>query len=495
MYEYSCKSQRNGISIIFALHLLKMGRSKSKPVIEKLLIDNIAAEGKAIGHLEGIVVFVSNCVPGDIVDVQVVRKRKRFMEGYPVHFHQYSATRSEPFCAHFGLCGGCKWQHLPYAEQLKFKHQQVTDAFERIGKIVADEVLPILPCEKQRYYRNKLEFTFSSNRWLTNDEINSGDLGIERRGLGFHIPGKFDKVLDIAECYLQPEPSNHIRNYVREYAFEHNLKFFDLIHQEGLLRNLIVRNNLAGEWMAIFSFFRNDQDLIIPLLDAVASQFPQITSLMYVINSKANDTITDLPVKLFKGNDHLLEKMEDLIFSISPKAFFQTNTEQAHQLYCITRDFANLKGNEIVYDLYTGTGTIALFLANRCSKVVGLEYVPEAIEDAKKNAGLNHIENSVFYAGDIRELLNETFITENGHPDVIITDPPRTGMHADVVEAILAARPGRIVYVSCNPATQARDVSLLSGSYRLVKIQPVDMFPFTHHVENVALLELISSCS
>lgn len=495
MCEYSCKSQRNGISIIFALHLMNMGRSKSKPVIEKLLIDNIAAEGKAIGHVEGVVVFVSNCVPGDIVDVQVVRKRKRFMEGYPIHFHQYSATRSEPFCSHFGLCGGCKWQHLPYAEQLKFKHTQVTDAFERIGKVMADEVLPILPSEKQRYYRNKLEFTFSSNRWLTSDEINSGDLSIERRGLGFHIPGKFDKVLDIAECYLQPEPSNQIRNFVRDYAFEHNLKFFDLIRQEGLLRNLIVRNNLAGEWMAIFSFFRNDQDLIVPLLDAVASRFPQITSLMYVINSKANDTITDLPVNLFKGNDHLLEKMEDLVFSISPKAFFQTNTEQAHQLYSVARDFANLKGNEIVYDLYTGTGTIALFLANRCHKVVGLEYVPEAIEDAKKNAGLNRIENSFFYAGDIRVLLNESFTAENGKPDVIITDPPRTGMHADVVEAILAARPARIVYVSCNPATQARDISLLSGSYRLAKIQPVDMFPFTHHVENVALLELNESCS
>ncbi|MBN1145545.1 MAG: 23S rRNA (uracil(1939)-C(5))-methyltransferase RlmD [Bacteroidales bacterium] len=467
-----------------------MGRSKSKPVIEKLLIDNIAAEGKAIGHVEGVVVFVSNCVPGDIVDVQVVRKRKRFMEGYPVHFHQYSATRSEPFCRHFGLCGGCKWQHLPYAEQLKFKHRQVTDAFERIGKVQADEVLPILPSEKQHYYRNKLEFTFSSNRWLTSDEINSGDLNIERRGLGFHIPGRFDKVLDIAECYLQPEPSNHIRNFVRDYAFEHNLKFFDLIHQEGLLRNLILRNNLAGEWMAIFSFFRDDQDQIVALLDAVASQFPQITSLMYVINSKANDTITDLPVNLFKGNNQLLEKMEDLVFSISPKSFFQTNTEQAHQLYCVARDFANLKGSEIVYDLYTGTGTIALFLANRCRKVVGLEYVPEAIEDAKKNAGLNRIENSFFYAGDIRELLNESFTEENGRPDVIITDPPRTGMHTDVVEAILAARPGRIVYVSCNPATQARDVSLLSGSYRLVKIQPVDMFPFTHHVENVALLVL-----
>ncbi len=472
-----------------------MGRSKSKPVIEKLLIDNIAAEGKAIGHMEGVVVFVSNCVPGDVVDVQVVRKRKRFMEGYPVHFHQYSQNRSEPFCEHFGQCGGCKWQHLPYSEQLKFKHRQVTDAFERIGKVLADEVLPILPSDKQRYYRNKLEFTFSANRWLTPDEIKSDDQNLERRGLGFHVPGKFDKVLDIAACYLQPELSNHIRNYVRTYAFEHNLEFFDLIRQEGLLRNMIVRNNLAGEWMVIFSFFRNDQDLIVPLMDAVASQFPQITALLFVINSKANDTITDLPVHLFKGNDHLLEKMEDLVFSISPKSFFQTNTEQAHRLYSVTRDFAGLKGSETVYDLYTGTGTIALFLANRCSKVVGLEYVPEAIEDAKKNAGLNGIENASFYAGDIRELLNESFIEENGRPDVIITDPPRTGMHADVVEAILAARPVRIVYVSCNPATQARDVSLLAGSYRLLKIQPVDMFPFTHHVENVALLELVDCCS
>ena len=472
-----------------------MSRSKSKPVIEKLLIDNIAAEGKAIGHMEGVVVFVSNCVPGDVVDVQVVRKRKRFMEGYPVHFHQYSQNRSEPFCRHFGQCGGCKWQHLPYSEQLKFKHRQVTDAFERIGKVMADEVFPILPSEKQRFYRNKLEFTFSANRWLTPDEIKSDDQNLERRGLGFHVPGKFDKVLDISECYLQPELSNHIRNFVRSYAFEHNLEFFDLIRQEGMLRNMIVRNNLDGEWMVIFSFFRNDQEVIVPLLEAVASQYQQITALMYVINSKANDTITDLPVCLFKGNDHLLEKMEDLVFSISPKSFFQTNTGQAHRLYSVTRDFAGLKGNEIVYDLYTGTGTIALFLANRCRKVVGLEYVPEAIEDAKKNAGLNGIENASFYAGDIRELLNESFIEENGRPDVIITDPPRTGMHADVVEAILSVRPARIVYVSCNPATQARDVSMLAGSYRLLKIQPVDMFPFTHHVENVALLELHPSCS
>jgi 23S rRNA (uracil1939-C5)-methyltransferase len=471
-----------------------MGRTKKKPLIEKLLIDNIAAEGKSIGHFEGMVVFVPNCVPGDMVDVQIIRKRKRFMEGYPVHFHAYSANRSEPFCQHFGLCGGCKWQHLPYEEQLKFKHQQVADTLERIGKVSVDQVLPIKASEKQLYYRNKLEFTFSRNRWLTNDEIQSGDLSIERRGLGFHIPGKFDKVLDIQTCYLQPEPSNLIRTFVREYALNNDLAFFDIVHQEGLLRNLIIRNNLAGEVMVIFSFFRNEHEVIAKLLETMALKFPQITSLMYVINPKANDTINDLDIVLFKGNDHLIEKLEGLFFRISPKSFFQTNTEQAHKLYSVALDFAELSGQEIVYDLYTGTGTIALFMAQKCLKIIGLEFVPEAIADARINAELNNIGNASFFAGDIRELLSESFIASNGHPDVIITDPPRTGMHPDVIQAIIAARPDRIVYVSCNPATQARDIALLSSHYHVLKSQPVDMFPFTHHVENVALLKLTLPC-
>jgi len=469
-----------------------MGRSKLKPLLEKLLIVDIAAEGKAIARYEGMVVFVSLCVPGDIADVQIIRKRKRFMEGYPVKFHAYSANRSEPFCQHFGVCGGCKWQHLPYNEQLRFKQKQVTDMLERIGKVSVDLVLPIKASEKQVFYRNKLEFTFSHSRWLTSDEIHSEDKHFERRGLGFHIPGKFDKVLDIEKCYLQPEPSNLIRGFVKEYALKNNVAFFDLIQQEGLLRNLIIRNNLAGEVMVIFSFFRPDYEIIGKLLDAVALKFPQITSLMYVINPKANDTLNDLEIRLYKGSNHLIEKMEDLVFSISPKSFFQTNTEQAYQLYCLARDFAGLSGSETVYDLYTGTGTIALFLARSCQKVVGLENVPEAIDDAKKNAELNNILNASFFAGDIRELLNESFIKQNGQPDVVITDPPRTGMHADVIQAIIAARPKRIVYLSCNPATQARDISLLSAQYSVLKTQPVDMFPFTHHVENIALLEILT---
>jgi 23S rRNA (uracil1939-C5)-methyltransferase len=468
-----------------------MGRSKHKPLLEKLMISDIASEGKAIARYEGMVVFVSQCVPGDIVDVQIIRKRKRFMEGYPVKFHIYSNNRSEPFCNHFGICGGCKWQHLPYNEQLKFKQQQVTDMLERIGKVSAELILTIKASEKQVFYRNKLEFTFSHNRWLTSDEIQSEEKNYERRALGFHIPGKFDKVLDIVTCYLQPEPSNLIRNFVREYALTNDLVFFDLVRQEGLMRNLIIRNNLAGDVMVIFSFFRADYEVIEKLLQAVALKFPQITSLMYVINSKGNDTLNDLEIRLFKGSDHLIEKMEDLNFRISPKSFFQTNTEQAYKLYCITRDFAGLSGREIVYDLYTGTGTIALFLARNCQKVIGIEYVPDAIDDAKRNAELNSILNASFFTGDIRELLNESFIGQNGRPDVVITDPPRTGMHADVIKAVITARPQRIIYVSCNPATQARDISLLSATYKVLKIQPVDMFPFTQHIENVALLEVI----
>lgn len=466
-----------------------MGRSKQKPLLEKLLITDIAAEGKAIARYEGMVVFVSLCIPGDVVDVQIIRKRKKFMEGYPVKFHAYSPNRKEPFCSHFGICGGCKWQHLPYSDQLKFKQQQVADALTRIGKVEVDAILPILSSENQQYYRNKLEFTFSHSRWLTNVEIQSGEHQHERRALGFHIPGKFDKVLDIERCYLQPEPSNEIRNYVRQYALEHDLSFFDLVRQEGLLRNLIIRNNQAGDVMAVFSFFKDEAETIEKLLLEVSEHFPKITSLMYVINPKANDTLNDLTVKLYKGQDHLIEKMEDLEFRISPKSFFQTNTRQAGRLYSVARDFAQLTGKEIVYDLYTGTGTIALFLARGSRKVIGLEYVSEAVTDACKNAELNGIDNSLFLAGDIRETLDDTFTSLHGRPDVIITDPPRTGMHADVVQAIIAAAPRRIVYVSCNPATQARDIQMLSEHYRVLKAQPLDMFPFTHHVENVALLE------
>jgi 23S rRNA (uracil1939-C5)-methyltransferase len=466
-----------------------MGRSKLKPLLEKLLIVDVAAEGKAIAKYEGMVVFVSQCVPGDVVDVQVLRKRKRFMEGYPVKFHAYSENRSTPFCKHFGTCGGCKWQHLPYADQLKYKQRQVIDSLERIGKVSTANVAEIMGSQNQVAYRNKLEFTFTHNRWLTNEEIQSSPANIERRGLGFHIPGRFDKVLDIEECYLQPELSNQIRQFVRKYAMDNNLPFFDLINQEGLLRNLIVRNNNAGEFMVVFSFFRDDTEAIQQLMGATGKQFPQITALLYVINPKGNDTINDLEVKLFSGRDHLIEVMENLQFRISPKSFFQTNTNQAYQLYCIVRDFAALTGTETVYDLYTGTGTIALFLARNCSRVIGLEYVAEAIDDARINAGLNGIDNARFFTGDIKTLLNEEFISTSGKPDVIITDPPRNGMHPDVVESIIQASPEKIVYVSCNPATQARDIELLSSAYDILKSQPVDMFPFTHHVENVTLLQ------
>jgi 23S rRNA (uracil1939-C5)-methyltransferase len=467
-----------------------MSRSKTKPLLEAVLITDVAAEGKALGHLNGIVVFVTQCVPGDIVDVQVIRKRKRFMEGYPVKFHKYSGNRSIPFCIHFGVCGGCRWQHLPYTEQIAYKQRQVKDMLERIGRVNPGTVLQALGSEKQTGYRNKLEYTFTNNRWLTTEEIQSGDPGIERRGLGFHIPGKFDKVLDIKECYLQPEPSNRIREFVKQFALEHSFEFFDLINQQGLLRNLIIRNNLKGEVMVIVSFFKREMELINKLLNALSQSFPEIVSLMYVINGKANDTLNDLTVELFKGNDHLVEDMEGLKFRISPKSFFQTNTEQAHRLYSVVRDFASLNGSETVYDLYTGTGTIALFLSKYCRHITGIEYVDEAIADAKINADLNQIGNASFFAGDIRAILTPSFIITQGHPDVIITDPPRNGMHADVVKAISEASPSRIVYVSCNPATQARDIEMLSDRYTVLKSQPVDMFPFTHHVENVALLGL-----
>jgi 23S rRNA (uracil1939-C5)-methyltransferase len=468
-----------------------MGRSRNRPLLEKLQVTEIAAEGKAIARIEGMIVFISGCVPGDIVDVQVIRKRKRYMEGFPVKYHAYSPNRSEPFCDHFGLCGGCKWQHLPYADQLTSKQKWVSDSLERIGRVDGGLISPIMGAEKQTGYRNKLEYTFSNNRWLTEQEIETGGSLMERRALGFHISGRFDKVLDIGQCYLQPEPSNQIRNFVRQYALDHDLEFFDIVRKEGLLRNLIIRNTLSGECMVIISFFRDDHDDIEKLLKSLARQLPVISSLKYVINPKANDTLNGLEVVHFSGDDHLVEHMENLRFSISPKSFFQTNTTQAYRLYCVTREFAALTGKEIVYDLYTGTGTIALFLAAGCKRVVGIEYVDEAIQDAWRNARLNGITNASFFTGDIRDMLNESFFTQNGIPDVIITDPPRSGMHEDVVRAILSAKPGRIVYVSCNPATQARDIKLLSESYRVMQCQPIDMFPFTHHVENVALLQLM----
>jgi 23S rRNA (uracil1939-C5)-methyltransferase len=467
-----------------------MGRKNRKPLIEGLAITEVAAEGMSLGKQDGIVVFVTDCIPGDVVDVQVVRKRKRYMEGFPVKFRTRSPIRIEPFCSHFGVCGGCKWQHLPYDHQLAAKEKWVRDSLERIGKVDPGTIHPVLGSDKRTGYRNKLEFTFSNSRWLTRREIETGDTNLERRALGFHIPGKFDKVLDIDQCYLQPEPSNAVRNFVRQYAREKDLDFFDLVRQEGLLRNLIIRNNLAGEVMVIFSFFRNDGEAIRDLLNLTADNYPQITSLMYVINPKANDTLQELDLNLFRGKDHLIEQMDGLQFRISPKSFFQTNPTQALHLYRIVLDWAALTGRETVYDLYTGTGTIALFLARHCKKVIGIEYVEDAIDDAIQNAALNGIGNTAFFAGDIRRLLQESFFNEHGFPDVLVTDPPRTGMHEDVIRSILSTAPRRIVYVSCNPATQARDLKMLDERYRVTACQPVDMFPHTHHVENVALLVL-----
>jgi 23S rRNA (uracil1939-C5)-methyltransferase len=468
-----------------------LARRKKNILLEHVEITDVAAEGKSLARIDNMVLFVPHTIPGDIVDVQVIRKRKRYMEGFPLRFVTYSPMRVDPFCGHFGECGGCRWQHLPYREQLKFKQKQVADQFERIGKIQADAVLPIVASENQTHYRNKLEYTFSDNRWLTREEMQSEQEFEHRKALGFHIPGRFDKVLDIQTCHLQPEPSNAIRNFIRDYALRHDLDFFDLVKQKGFLRTLMIRNSCLGEFMVVLSFFTDDHTEIINLLEVLQKEFPQITSLFYVINPKANDTITDLDLVLFSGRDHLIEEMEGLKFRIGPKSFYQTNPVQAHNLYTIARDFAGLEGNETVYDIYTGTGTIALFIAKQCARVIGIEYVAEAIEDANQNAMINGIGNVEFIYGDCREVLTPDFIASKGKPDVIIVDPPRSGIHEDVIQTILNCYPRKIVYVSCNPATQARDIQLMSSLYSTTRMQPVDMFPHTYHVENVALLERI----
>ncbi|MDR0981843.1 MAG: 23S rRNA (uracil(1939)-C(5))-methyltransferase RlmD [Culturomica sp.] len=465
-------------------------RNRKKPLIENVEIKKIAAEGKSIAYVDEKVLFVPNTVPGDIVDVQITNKRKSFMEGYVVNFHKYSDLRVEPFCKHFGVCGGCKWQHLPYSRQLEFKQQEVKDNLERIGKVLLPDIQPIIASEETEYYRNKLEFTFSNKRFLTFEEIRENK-DIERTpAIGFHVPGLFDKVVDIEHCYLQRSPSNEIRNFIREYALNHSLDFFDLRNQSGFLRTLIVRTSSIGEVMVIVSFFQENESERVKLLHDLVAKFPEITSLMYVINGKANDTITDQEIVLYHGRDHIFEEMEGLKFKIGAKSFYQTNSKQAYNLYKKVREFAGLTGRETVYDLYTGTGTIANFLASQSAKVVGIEYVPEAIDDAKVNSEINGIRNTSFYAGDMKDVLNEEFINTHGKPDVIVTDPPRAGMHADVVATILRTAPKRIVYVSCNSATQARDLQLLDVLYKVVTVQPVDMFPHTHHVENIALLEL-----
>ena len=466
-----------------------MGRKKANhPLIESLEIVAVAAEGKALGRWNDIVVFVPMAVPGDVVDVQVCCKRRRYMEGRIVRFVRRSPLRVEPVCEHFGVCGGCKWQNMPYDEQLRFKQEQVAEQLRRIGGIELPEIGPIRGSRQTLFYRNKLEFTFSDRRWLTPEEIAAQDEPVREPALGFHSPGLFDKVLDIRKCWLQPDPSNAIRQEVRAFCIDRGYSFYDIREHRGLMRNLIVRTASTGEVMAIVVFGEDDRERIDALLSHTRERFPGLASLMWVVNTKLNDTIGDLEIRLHSGRDHIFEEMESLRFKVGPKSFYQTNSSQAYELYKIVREFAALTGQETVYDLYTGTGTIANFVAARASRVIGVEYVPEAIEDARTNSRLNGIDNTTFYAGDMKDVLDEAFVERNGRPDVVILDPPRAGIHEDVARTILGAAPGRIVYVSCNPATQARDLALLDADYRVLRIQPVDMFPHTHHVENVVLL-------
>ena len=470
-------------------------KKKALPILENITITDFAAEGKCVARVNDMVVFVPWSVPGDVVDLQVRRKKHSFMEAEIIRFHEESPLRTKPFCQHFGTCGGCKWQNLPYEEQLKAKQKQVHDQLTRIGKVQLPDFEPIMGSVKTFEYRNKLEFGCCNKRWLTREQVASGFKYDNMNGIGFHITGAFDKILPIEKCWLMDDLHNRIRNNIRDYAFEHGLKFFDLRAQTGLLRDIIIRNSNTGEWMVIIQFHYDesgDETRALELLQHVADSFPEITALMYVNNQKCNDTIGDQDVIVFKGNDHIYETMEDLKFKVGPKSFYQTNTDQAYHLYCVARNFAQLTGDETVYDLYTGTGTIANFVAHKAKKVVGIEYVPEAIEDAKVNSQVNGIDNTSFFAGDMKDILTDDFIAEHGQPDVIITDPPRAGMHPDVIKVIMNAAPKRIVYVSCNPATQARDLQLLDPLYKVAKVQPVDMFPHTPHVENVVLLEMKS---
>lgn len=468
-------------------------KKKPLPILENIQITDCAAEGKSLARVNDMVVFVPFCVPGDIVDLQVRKKRHSYMEAEVIRFVEKSAVREEPFCEHFGVCGGCKWQNLPYDKQLEMKQRQVYEQLTRIGKVELPEFMPILGSRKIREYRNKLEFGCSNKRWMTREEIASGEPAGEMRAIGFHITGAFDKILPIHNCHLMDGLQNEIRNFIYQYAIDNNLTFFDLRQQTGLLRDVMVRNSNTGEWMVLVQFHydeEGDRERSLQLMEALADRFPQITSLLYVDNQKCNDTFGDLELTLYKGNDHIFEIMEGLRFKVGPKSFYQTNTDQAYHLYSVARQFAGLTGEEVVYDLYTGTGTIANFVARSAKKVVGIEYVPEAIEDAKVNSDINGIGNTLFFAGDMKDILTDEFIAGHGRPDVIITDPPRAGMHPDVVETILRAKPRRIVYVSCNPATQARDLQLLDRLYKVVAVQPVDMFPHTPHVENVVALEL-----
>lgn len=465
-------------------------KRKALPLLEGVEITGVAAEGKSLARVDEMVVFIPYGAPGDIVDVKLDKKKKSYGEGHIERMVKPSELRQEPFCEHFGVCGGCKWQHLPYKYQLRCKQQQVTDALERIAKVELPEVSPILGSAHTQHYRNKLEFTFSNRLWLTFEQMNSGEEFPDRNALGFHIPGAFDKVLDIKRCWLQEDISNELRLFIRHYAIEKGYSFYDLKAQQGVMRTLMVRTTSTGELMLIVVFGEENRVAIEDVMGAIAERFTQITSLLYVVNLKVNDTIGDQEIHVYRGRDYIEEEMEGLRFRIGPKSFYQTNSLQAYELYKVARSFARLTGAECVYDLYTGTGTIANFVARQARKVIGIEYVPEAIEDAKLNSRVNGIDNTTFFAGDMKDVLTAEFISEHGKPDVMIVDPPRAGMHGDVVNVILEAEPKRIVYVSCNPATQARDLALLDAKYRVTAVQPVDMFPHTHHVENVVALEL-----
>ncbi len=451
-------------------------------------VSDMAAEGKSICRVDDQVVFITGAVPGDVVDIQITKKRSNYCEGFVTRFISYSPVRVEPFCKYFGKCGGCKWQFIPYEKQVEYKEREVLNNLRRLGHVELPESLPILPSEKNEYYRNKLEFTYSNKRWLTPEELADPEVA-KTPGVGFHIPGLFDKVVDITDCHLQAEPSNAIRNWTRDYAFANGLTFYDLRERTGLLRNLTIRTASTGDIMVIVAFGADEQDNIKAMLTALKEQFPEVTSLMYVVNTKANDTITDLDINCFAGEPYITEQMGDIKFRVGPKSFYQTNSEQAHRLYDVAKEFAGLTGSEVVYDLYTGTGTIANYVARSARKVVGIEYVPEAIEDAKVNSQINDIKNTEFFAGDMKDVLTLDFINTHGKPDVMIVDPPRAGMHPDVVETILKAAPRKVVYVSCNSATQARDLQLMDKQYKVTALRPVDMFPHTHHVESVVLLE------
>jgi len=468
-----------------------MGRRNKPTIFENVEIIDAGARGKTVAKApDGRVIFLTNTVPGDVVDIRTGKKRKAYFEGTAIKFHTYSEKRTEPVCEHFENCGGCKWQFMKYEHQLAYKEKEVVNNLVRIGHLELPEVTPILGCENIYFYRNKMEFSFSNSRWLTLDEINSEEEIDNRNACGFHISGMWDKILDIEKCHLQEDPSNQIRNFIKNYGIENGLEFYNPREQSGLLRTIMLRISSTGEIMVVIQFFKDDKEKRESLLQALSEEFPQVTSLQYVINSKGNDTLYDQNIILFKGRDHIFEEMEGLKFKIGPKSFYQTNSAQAYELYKITRDFANLTGNEVVYDFYTGTGTIAQFVAKNAKKVIGVESVPEAIEDAKLNAQFNNIKNVEFYAGDMKDVFNNNFIKTHGKPDVIITDPPRDGMHKNVVAKILEIAPKRIVYVSCNSATQARDLALMKEQYTIIKTQAVDMFPQTHHVENVVLLEL-----